>query len=300
MAFPTTVESTWVNPDSVALDAGELRRADAAVFAGASGIPFGGVVRHGDSSLAVSVDGALNAVVQPGSVVIPGPTVGSGVYRAGLANPASGALNARDATNPRIDLVVFRQLDTDMVGSHAGYAGQVTVITGTPSPTPGVPELPSMAIELARVTVPQSGGGAPAVDSTYRKYACAAGGVLPVPTSARLPASASSRQRAQALDTGQFYEWNGTAWVAASASGVALGDVSVSMAGAAYRTVTVNFPVGRFTNVPSPQVSAEHTTGVFGATIVSVSQTQLVAGVYHRTNANTSLNPRLHWRAEQS
>lgn len=211
------VDATWVNPSSVAYNASELRLADAAVFAGRGDTygARGGIVRHSDTSLQVSVDGSDVVTVKAGSVVIPGTAVaGTGVWRAGISSDKTANLAARDATNPRIDLVVFRQLDTDVVGSHGAYTARIEIITGTPAATPAVPSLPSMAIELGRINVPASGGGAASADLTKRQFTAAIGGVLPVPTSSQLPAAAAKWQRAQALDTGRCYEWTGTAWVA--------------------------------------------------------------------------------------
>lgn len=203
------VDSTWVNPAAVEYHAAELRRADAATFVAT------GIVLDADDALAVTVDGSDQVTVQPGSVVIPADAVtGNGVYRAGLASAtAATALDARDATNGRIDLVVFRQLDTDVVGSHTAYTGRVEVITGTPSATPSVPAAPSMSVELARITVPVNGGAAASVDSSHRTYACAVGGVIPVGSSARLPATAPTHQRAVALDDGAGWTFDGTDWV---------------------------------------------------------------------------------------
>jgi hypothetical protein len=222
MAFPTNVDATWVNPGSVSLDAGELRRADSAIFGG-DGAAFsvrGGIVRHGDTSLAVTVDGSDVVTVQPGAVVIPGNAVsGSGCYRAALSAATTGSLTARNATNPRVDLLVFRQMDTDVVAGHGAYTARIELIAGTPSATPSAPSLPSMAVELARITVPATGGGSATVDSTFRTYAVGLGGILPVPTSARLPVASPTGQHAIALDTQSEYVWNGSAWTPAAGPG---------------------------------------------------------------------------------
>lgn len=216
MATVVDVDGTWVNDVAVAWDAAELRRADAGAFTG-RGDTFGargGIVRHSDSSLLVSVDGSDVVTIQPGSVVIPGSAVANtGIYRASIGAAETEPLAARHATNPRIDLVVFRQLDTDVVGSHAAYTSRIEIIDGTPGAVPAVPALPSMAVELARINVPALGGGAASADLTKRTFAAAIGAILPVTTEAQLPAAAATRQRAVALDTGTFYDWDGTAWV---------------------------------------------------------------------------------------
>lgn len=214
MAIPTDVDGTWGDSGG-ALDGGELRRADSAMFAGngsAVGIG-GGITRHGDTSLSVSVDGSDVVTVQPGSWVVPGNAVsGSGCWRYGLSAAITGSLAARNATNPRITLVVARALDTSVVGAHAAYKGRIEFIDGTPAASPTVPTLPTMAVELARITVPNTGGGAASVDLTHRTYSTAIGGTLIVPTASMLPASAATLQEARALDTGLNYEWNGSTW----------------------------------------------------------------------------------------
>lgn len=221
MAFPVSVDATWLNPSSVSLNAQELRGVDGAFLAGSAGSAWGGIVRHGDSSLVVSVDGSDVATVQPGTAVIPGnAAAGQGPYRVSLPSVSSGALAARNATNPRIDLVVLRVLDTDVVPSHGAYTGQLEVITGTPAAVPAAPDLPSMAVELGRVTVPAVGAGAASVSTIGRTYATAVGGVLVVPMQSQLPASAATYQRAIDLSNGRVLEYTGSAWAQVNPSPV--------------------------------------------------------------------------------
>lgn len=200
----TTVDATW--DTGVTLDAAELKRADTAMFLGDGSVNGvrGGVVRHGDNSLAVTVNGSDQVTVQAGAFVIPS-SLGLGVYRGSLAAATSAvALTARNGTNPRIDLVVIQVNGTNAT---------VKTIDGTPSSSPTAPTLPAQHIELARLTVPQVGGGAVTVDSTWRAYAAALGASLLVETVNRLPGSGNQKgQRAVALDSGRDYRWNGTAW----------------------------------------------------------------------------------------
>lgn len=200
----TTVDATWTN--AMTMDEAELRRADTTMFLGdgsANGVR-GGVVRHGDTSLAVSVNGSDQVTVQPGAAVIPAAT-GLGAYRTSLASAtAAVGLASRNATNPRIDLIVIQIVSG---------AAVVRTVDGTPGSSPTAPALPASSIELARVTVPAVGGGAVTVDSTWRAYATALGGTLHVETAARLPGSGNQRgQRAVSLSDGKEYTWNGTAW----------------------------------------------------------------------------------------
>lgn len=225
MALPVDVEATFIDPSNPADPASapvysgvELRRADAALVGGAGDTadPLkvrGGIVRHASNSLAVTVDGSDVVTIQPGAAVIPGNAVASGgAYRAALPVVTTGALAARDATNSRIDLVAFRALDPDAVGTHPARTGRIEIITGTPSGTPAVPALPSLAVELARITVPASGGGSASVDATRRVFVSPPGGRLVVASAAALPAGGVLWEQAIALDTGQTYTWTGAAW----------------------------------------------------------------------------------------
>lgn len=163
MPVLATTDATWVNSASVSYDAAELRRADAAIFAS------GGVA----SGLAVTVNASDVVTVAAGRWVIDGDSVvsGTGVYRGGIGAAASVALDARDATNSRIDLVVARQYDPDVVPAHTESKGKVEVITGTPAASPSAPALPQLAVELARITVPAAGGAAASVNTSQRAEA---------------------------------------------------------------------------------------------------------------------------------
>lgn len=212
----TTVDATW--DTGTTMDASELRRADTAMFLGDGSVNGvrGGIVRHGDNSLAVAVNGSDQVSVQAGAFVVPAAT-GLGVYRGSLAATTSNvALTARNATNPRIDLVVVQVA--------SGSVATVKTIDGTPAASPSAPALPAQHIELARLNVPATGGGAVTVDSTWRAYAASLGGNLYVETAARLPGSGNQKgQWAVALDTGRDYVWNGTAWVLLNVPGGTLG-----------------------------------------------------------------------------
>lgn len=215
MVLPASMDATWLD-GAVQFNGQELRRADSALWTGtgaALGVQ-GGIVRHADNSLAVTVSVADVVTVQPGAVVIPGNAgTANGVYRTALPVAETGNLTARNATNPRIDRVIYRVLDTSVVGSHGAYTGRVEILTGVAGVSPALPALPTLAVELARINVPASGGGAATVDSTWREYAAAIGGILPVATKDRLPATPNAKWlKAIAIDTGVDYYWNGTAW----------------------------------------------------------------------------------------
>lgn len=220
----TDADGTWLNADPTtglpAFDATELRRADAALLAGSAAFEVhAGIVPHGDPTtvLKTSVDGSDVATVTPGAVVLPGNfEAGQGPYRAGFGGAPSAAhtqtLTPRDATNARMDLVVARMLDSDVATAHGAKTARIEIIPGTPSATPGVPALPSMAVELDRITVPAVGGGAATVNGAFRRYCTALGGLLLAGSAARLPATAMPYQRARLLDTGEERYFDGSVW----------------------------------------------------------------------------------------
>src|SRR5690349_21116135 len=209
MPIITTVKATWTN--AVDVPDAELRRADSTAFLGdgSNNGVRGGIVRHGDNSLAVSVNGSDQVTVQPGAAVIPAAT-GLGVYRAALSAATSAVgLSSRNATNPRIDLVVMQIVSGQAV---------VQTVDGTPGASPSAPALPANAVELARLTVPALAGGAVTVSNAFRLYATALGGTIWAEVAGRLPGSGNQKgQRAVTIDDGIEHKWNGTAWVAQSA-----------------------------------------------------------------------------------
>lgn len=206
LSSTAVTKGTWVGTSAnpVTLTNQQLRLADDALFASA-GIASG---------LVVSVDGADLVTVTRGSAVIDGDeaVTGTGVYRAGIPASVTGTLEARHATNARIDLVVFRQYDQSVVGSHPAVGGSaIEIIPGTPSATPVVPSKPSMAVELGRINVPASGGGAASVNSANRVTATTIGNT-------QTPAAA--------------------------------GVASLSTPTTNLASTTVTFPVGRFSTAP--------------------------------------------------
>jgi hypothetical protein len=266
----TTVDATW--DTGVTLDAAELRRADTAMFLGdgsANGVR-GGVVRHGDTSLAVSVNGSDQVTVQPGAFVIPAAT-GLGIYRGSLPAATSAVgLSARNGTNPRIDLIVIQV---------TGTAAVVKTIDGTPGASPSPPALPAQHIELARANVPQTGGGAVIVDSTWRSYATGLGGTLYVETSARLPGSGNQKgQRAIALDTGVVHTWDGSAWNTPQVIKAVTLSATTSLGG----DIAVTFPIQFPTACDGVQLTQAGDPAVIGPLILRLIANATASGFTFR------------------
>lgn len=294
MADVTVVDTdvTWINASGGAplYDAGEVRRADAAMLA------FGGVALREDDATLLSVDASDVVTVQPFSAAISAESAseGAGFYRGGIASSATASLSARDETNGRVDLIVFRALDPDVVGTHTARTGRVQVLTGTPSATPSALALPDMAVELGRISVPAAGGAAGTVDISHRSYACAVGGVLPVRSSAVLPAMAPLWQRAVSLSTGREYRYNGSAWGPLKLSGVK----SVAIPGdSSNRQTTVTFTEA-FTSAPKVLVNPSVTgPGATFATATSITTTGFTLN-YQRTAFFSSGTIDFDWVAE--
>lgn len=290
MPLPVSMDATWLD-GAVQFNGQELRRADSGLFVGEGSSPLGvlgGVARHNDNSLMVTVNASDLITIQPGAAIIPGNAgVGNGVYRTALGAAETGQLAARNATNPRMDRVIYRVLDTSVVGSHGAYTGRIEVLTGAPNATPanGMVTLPTLAIELARITVPATGGGVATVDSTWRSYAAAIGGTLPVPSAARLPATPNAKWlKAVALDTGKEYLWTGTQWVPEIVAGefiVAFTNTTTS------NTVTVNFPTGRFSS-PPVVTATPRGSSIFTVGIISVSSTQFTVAFSSPVSLNNT------------
>lgn len=204
----TSVNAQWTNAISVP-DADSRRiNAGSLVGDGTALGARGGIVYHGPSSLAVTVNGSDQIIVQPGVVAIPSSVALAGVYMAAFGTttgPSAGtAVATRNSTNPRIDLVI---------ADIASGVARIRTVEGTPSSSPAPPALPAGAVEISRLNVPQVGGGAIVVDSTWRTFTTSLGGRLLVPTAARLPTSGViTGQTALALDTGVEHRWDATTW----------------------------------------------------------------------------------------
>lgn len=122
------------------------------------GLPLGdlvaeGVVGAGD--LAVSQRGAganMSVDVAAGTAYVEGDTADEQpTYRVRNDATRNLTIDAADATNPRIDLVVAEVLDAAFTG--ASNLWRLRVVKGTPAAGPTPPATPDTALVLAQVTV---------------------------------------------------------------------------------------------------------------------------------------------------
>lgn len=140
---------------------------------------------------------------------------GAGVYLAALTVPLPvGTLAPADPTNARADRVVLR-IDDPTNGGGTGRSASVEIITGTPSAVPSLPSVPGTSVyaDLARIDVPRSGAGSPAV-TDLRKFTAVAGGMVPIATKAELDAWVPPLgTMATTLSDGQIYTRRAGKWV---------------------------------------------------------------------------------------
>jgi hypothetical protein len=195
-------DPTWQN--TIAYDGVELRRADMMLVTG-DGTALGGRsgIRPGDPGLTVTLSGSTINVAAGVAALY---RSGQGLYRAFLPTATTaGTLAAAHATFTRLDLVYLRVWDTDVDSAGLRKADAV-YLQGTASATPVLPSpgANEIYIPLAKITVPQSGGGSASVQD-LRPVTVAPGGILPTTTAPTSPY------------TGQFWDdgtnlrrWNGS------------------------------------------------------------------------------------------
>lgn len=95
---------------------------------------------------------AMQVEVSPGRAVVDGDDIANQrAYFAVSEETVELPVPAADPTNPRIDLVVLRVLDSDagVVGDEA----QIELVEGTPAGSPTPPAVPDTAIPLAQIAV---------------------------------------------------------------------------------------------------------------------------------------------------
>jgi len=109
----------------------------------------------GAGELAVTQRGAganMTVDVAAGTILIPGATSQRGVYLCRSTATASVTIGAAPgAGDSRIDLVVAQVRDAAYSGSDNDW--RITVVAGTPDPSPTAPAVPSGALALATVLV---------------------------------------------------------------------------------------------------------------------------------------------------
>jgi hypothetical protein len=174
-----------------------------------------GVGPYGD--MLVTTTGGLGYSIAAGEAVVTGTfALGQGVYTVYNDAAVTGSFGARDATNPRIDLVCVRVRDTDEDATGSEDAG-VLIVAGTPAGSPSVPSIASSLgslLVLAEVLVPSTASGAALTFTDRRQIIAAVGGTQNV-KSTLLPTGAAlfTGKRIYETDTGVNKVYNGATWV---------------------------------------------------------------------------------------
>src|SRR5688500_5519294 len=162
MASPTVIDAAWTldnrnTPQNGRFVIGSLFQNSAAATAANSTWRDGVVPGPWSASLGaylglrVSEDSPTGSSVrvQPGHAIV--TRTGQGVYLCPNSAVRVVDLDPADATNPRIDLIVLKVLDTGIGDGSTDV--QLLAVTGTPAGSPVAPAVPTGAIELARVAV---------------------------------------------------------------------------------------------------------------------------------------------------
>jgi hypothetical protein len=239
-------------------NAQEMRQLDSVGHTpGPASAPFSGRSgrRVNNAGLAVTVDptGAGSVSVSPGGgVIYDGAYATQGAWRFVLPSAKTVALTARPGSGTsRIDLVVARIYDSALAGAGSVKELKIEVIAGggafggTIGATPTPPSLPPLSIELARLTVTSTSGAAISKSDTTA-VTVAAGGILPVATTAEMEAlkTAGIAYRGMVVDnaqTGVLHRYDGAQWKLVVPVPVQSGVASAAHAVAGVISVPINF-----------------------------------------------------------
>lgn len=149
--------------------------------------------------------------VHPHGGYIDGETSASaGGYLYSFDTDQTGAMNAADASNPRIDLISVRVSDPAESDGTANPKIEALYTVGTPAAIPVPPATPARSMVLAQINVPKLGTGSPSV-SWVAPYTVASGGIVPASGSTQYPPSPYLGQYIDDASLG-LLRWDGSAW----------------------------------------------------------------------------------------
>ncbi|MER6009387.1 hypothetical protein [Streptomyces bluensis] len=116
-----------------------------------------------------------------------------------------------DTANPRHDLIVARQHDTQYGDDRSGMS--VELVTGTPAAGPVDPQVTGDHIRLARIVVPKNATVITAADIfDERSYTSAAGGIVRVWNDAFRPTDPHLGMYVHQTQTHRLEVYNGSTW----------------------------------------------------------------------------------------
>ncbi|HEY1668503.1 MAG TPA: hypothetical protein VGG54_22660 [Trebonia sp.] len=184
-------------------------------------VPLGGVRPGGSMMVTAQSSPNMSVSVASGTAFVPASIEGNAGWTCHNNGARSVTIAPASAANPRIDLIIAHVYDaTDDTGSLSEW--QLEAVEGTPASSPAVPPLPTNAILLAEVLVPQAASSITSGDIAEKTSATVAlGGVLPA-TSQTLPGNPYPGMAVYCADTGETVVWQGAiapspnTWQAAS------------------------------------------------------------------------------------
>lgn len=192
MAAPTVIDAAWTFDDQNTAQNGRyvigaLFQNSASATASNSlwrdgvipGVYSAALSKYRSYHVTQSAVPGSSVLVQPGHAIV--TRTGQGVYVCPNSTARTVLLDAANATNPRIDLIVL-QVQDQPLGDPVTQA-QVRAVTGTPSGSPVAPALPTGAILLATVAVAAAPTGNTIVDANItdnRRSAGLAGTIRPL------------------------------------------------------------------------------------------------------------------------
>lgn len=189
------------------------RAAQGAFALGRTDRPLGAVsgVRPG-SEPTITATATTWTVTPFCAVADPGTALSVGPFLVAFDANSTGAMNAADANNARVD-----RLDVQVPDDPAGAFGTAPLIVytvGVAGSNPAAPAAPARSFPLAQITVPKSGSGNPSVSVSTMAKTVASGGVLPCASSTAYPAHPYVGQMVYDVALDQLFRWNGTKWAA--------------------------------------------------------------------------------------
>jgi hypothetical protein len=164
----------------------DFRVSRSAMLAGASSArPLGAWsgVRIGTPADTVSVDGTEWTVGAHSGVIDKHTATNAGPYLYAVTVAETGDVDPAHATYARKDIIWVRIDDPAQSDGSSVPAAVVGYTAGTASASPATPSTPANSIRLAVLNVPVSGGGSTSV-TWSATYAAAAGGIIPVRSTA--------------------------------------------------------------------------------------------------------------------
>lgn len=167
-------------------------------------------VRPGTPSSTVTATSTTWTVKSHAGAIDAEVAAAAGPYLYALDANTSGAMNAADGTNPRVDLISIQISDPAESDGSSTPSAAIIYTVGTPAASPSAPATPARSLALAQINVPKSGGGSPSV-TWVAPSLYGAGGIVPVSGASAYPASP---YRGQYIDdaTLGLMRWDGSQW----------------------------------------------------------------------------------------